>query len=376
MAGLLKKLFASNSSQSQTQTLASDLPPLTDSDFEFLLDQLLQGLAHGWQPDRVETFMLDLGDRGKATAWEAWFKNFCARVTAQSPVTQQRQMGTRLLYISEALNHSPKMQRHAKAFAQYGQQLVTGQENVTLDLIWEYDGADAIAAVQPAPVQPVAVQPAETVTIPLNPPLEPLEPIEVVTQISPNTQIQAPEPEPIAPVAPPETPAPNDHKELIESLFNQGLTKADQGNFAGAIADWDEVLKLNDQIPQVWHNRGSAFGCLGEFTAALESFERAIALLPDSVVAWKDRSYALMKLGRWQDALESWNNTIELRDNVAEAWFQRGCTLEQLDKFDNAQINYRKAIALEPDFEQAKARLEALQNMTPRPNNPDPWSEV
>jgi tetratricopeptide (TPR) repeat protein len=284
-------------------------------------------------------------------------------------------MGTRLLYISEALNHSPKMQRLARAFAQYGQQLVTGQENVTLDLIWEYDGADAIATVPPA-----AVQPTETVTIPLNPPLEP---IETVTQISPNTQIQT-EPEPIAPVTPLENPVapepvpanPDDYKELIETLFNQGLTKADQGNFAGAIADWDEVLKLNDQIPQVWHNRGSAFGCLGEFTAALESFERAIALLPDSVVAWKDRSYALMKLGRWQDALESWNNTIELRDNVAEAWFQRGCTLEQLDKFDNAQINYRKAIALEPDFEQAKARLEALQNMTPRPSNPDPWSEV
>lgn len=362
MAGLLKKLFVSDSSRSQNQTLASDLPPLTDSDFEFLLDQLLQGLAHGWQPDRAETFMLDLGDRGKPSDWEAWLKNFCARVTAQSPLTQQRQMGTRLLYISEALNHSPKMQRLALVFSQYGQQLVTGRQDTTLDLIWEYNGADAIATVAP--------QPPVTAT---------------ATEINPATQIQTPEPEPIPPTAVPEPATPiapdnatsqaahQSHQELIETLFNQGLVKADQGDFTGAIADWDEVLKLNDQIPQVWHNRGSAFGCLGQFPEALEAFDRAIAIAPDSVVAWKDRSYALMKLERWQEALESWNSTIDLRDNVAEAWFQRGCTLEQLSKFDNAQINYRKAIALEPDFEQAKARLTALQTMRP---NPDPWSET
>ncbi|NJN73098.1 MAG: tetratricopeptide repeat protein [Limnothrix sp. RL_2_0] len=135
------------------------------------------------------------------------------------------------------------------------------------------------------------------------------------------------------------------------------------------------MLKINDQIPQVWHNRGSAFGCLGQFEAALSCFDNAIKILPSGVVAWKDRSYALMKLERWEDALESWNQTIELRDDVAEAWYQRGCTLEQLRKFDNAQINYRKALAIEPSFEQAKQRLDVLQQAIPS-SNPDPWSEA
>ncbi|AFY39719.1 Tetratricopeptide TPR_1 repeat-containing protein [[Leptolyngbya] sp. PCC 7376] len=399
MAGLLKKLFSADKSTAKKQLLVEDnLPALTDADFEFLLDQLLQGLAHGWQPDRVEVFMLDLGSRGKASAWEAWLKDFSARILAQSQRTQQRQIGTRLIYISDALNSSPKLQRLSKVFTKYGQQLVTGKKEGTLDLIWEYDGPDAIAetTTQAEPVadaQPAA--PTVTATATSAPTPQPPQ-TETVIQSSPEPlandttiqqDIQQPaEPAPPTPSTTPVEPQPaaaqsepvSPQNQNLQELFNRGLAKADQGDFTGAIADWDEVLKMNDRIPQVWHNRGSAFGCIGQFQSALECFDKAIAILPEGVVAWKDRSYALMKLERWQDALESWNHTIDLRDNVAEAWFQRGCTLERLEKFDNAQINYRKAIALEPDFAQAKQRLELLQSgqvITPNSDS-DPWSEA
>ncbi len=402
MAGLLKKLFSSDKPKTKKQPLPGDnLPALNDSDFEFLLDQLLQGLAHGWQPDRVEVFMLDLGSRGKAPAWESWLKNFSARILAQSQRTQQRQIGTRLIYIGDALNHSPKLQRLSKVFAQYGQQLVTGQKEGTLNLIWEYDGPDAAAAPAAEPVQDAQplteVKPAPVTPEPAPQTVTPQPTTETVIQSSataandtvvqsPTTEVTTtptPEPtptEPAAPAAQPQTAEPvSPQSEALQALFNRGLSKADQGDFAGAIADWDEVLKMNAQIPQVWHNRGSAFGCLGQFEAALECFDKAIAILPTGVVAWKDRSYALMKLERWQEALESWNHTIELRDNVAEAWFQRGCTLERLGKMDNALINYRKAIALEPDFAQAKQRLELLESgdqSTSSSPNPDPWGDA
>lgn len=362
MAGWLKKLLSSSStSRSKNQTPASDLAPLSDGDFEFLLDQLIQGLAHGWQPDRVETFMLDLGSRGKPKAWETWLESFSARILAQSPEQQQRQIGTRLIYISDALRASPKLQRLSGSFAQTGQQLVTGQKGGTLDLIWEYDGEDALTENSPVAPTPVMSAPAAD-------PVADAPRIQTSADTSTATQTQI---QGNSEQQPPTAPTPGE----LEDLFNSGLVKADAGDFEGAIADWDEVLKINNQIPQVWHNRGSAFGCLGQFEAALGCFDNAIKIQPSGVVAWKDRSYALMKLERWEDALESWNHTIELRDDVAEAWYQRGCTLEQLRKFDNAQINYRKALAIEPSFEQAKQRLDVLKQAIPS-SNPDPWSEA
>lgn len=377
MAGLLKKLFSPAKPNVQKQTLADDgLPALDDSDFEFLLDQLLQGLAHGWQPDRVEVFMLDLGSRGKAEAWEKWLENFSAKILAQSRRTQQRQIGTRFIYISDALNHSQKMQRLSKVFSLYGQQLVTGQKETTLDAVWEYDGPDASPKVMAQIETTAETQPITPESIPELTPQTVSAPTAVETKQE--TVIQAKEP--VAPVEsePAATTASVSPQNIsLQERFNLGLAKADQGDFAGAIAEWDEVLKMNDQIPQVWHNRGSAFGCLGQFEAALECFDKSLAILPSSVVVCKDRSYALMKLERWEEALASWNQTIELRDNVAEAWFQRGCTLEQLEKFDNALINYRKAIALEPNFTQAQERLKYLEANPPaptKPENTDPWA--
>lgn len=354
MAGWLKKLFSSAEGK-QTQTLTSDLPPLTDSDFEYLLDQLLQGIAHGWQPDRLEMFIADLGIRGKTPEWEAWLERFSTRILAQTQAQQQRQIGSRLLFVANAFSASPKLQRLAKAFAQIGQQLVTGQQELPTELIWEYDGADRLTSL------PEEGSVSQVQTIAMVSPAAEVDPV-----VTPET---TPPPQTPAPAAPtPEVPTPAaestpelTYTEQLQTLFNRGLAKADQHDFIGAIADWDEVLKMNDQIPQVWHNRGSAFGCLGEFEAAFECFEKALNLAPDSVVVWKDRSYALMKLERWQDALGSWNRTIELRDDVAEAWYQRGYTLERLNKIDNALINYRKAVELAPDFEQARLRLDLLQ---------------
>lgn len=114
MAGWLKKLFSPSQGRGQIPTV--DLPPLTDADFEFLLAQLLQGISRGWQPDRLEVFIADLGIRGKVTAWEAWLERYSTQILAQAQPPQQQQIGTRLLYISNAFKNSPKLQRFARAF--------------------------------------------------------------------------------------------------------------------------------------------------------------------------------------------------------------------------------------------------------------------
>lgn len=106
--------------------------------------------------------------------------------------------------------------------------------------------------------------------------------------------------------------------QTIESLFQAGLTKADQGDFVGAIADWDQVIEINPTISAVWHNRGSALGRLKQYDQALESLKQAILLAPDNVLIWRDHSYVLMALEQWQAALKSWNTTIELQEDLTK----------------------------------------------------------
>ncbi|ANV90707.1 tetratricopeptide repeat protein [Picosynechococcus sp. PCC 8807] len=379
MAGWLKKLFSPSQGRGQTPTV--DLPPLTDADFEFLLAQLLQGISRGWQPDRLEVFIADLGIRGKVTAWEAWLERYSTQILAQAQPPQQQQVGTRLLYISNAFKNSPKLQRFARAFGDTGQQLVTGRGKIAIE-IWEYAGADQLAEQEVAPENtPTSAQPQEASPEVTEPVVTPEA--EMMAEPLPET------PETINPEAsePPTQEAPEeftqettteDTTQTIEALFQAGLTKADQGDFAGAIAAWDEVIELNPTIAAVWHNRGSAFGRLKQYDQALESLKQAILLASDNVLIWRDHSYVLMALEQWQAALKSWNTTIELQEDLTEAWYQRGLTLEQLNKLENAQINYRRVLHLAPDFAQAQERLEAIEAVLNAPSSPlptDPWAE-
>ncbi|ANV84269.1 hypothetical protein AWQ21_07660 [Picosynechococcus sp. PCC 7003] len=382
MAGWLKKLFSPSQGRGQTPTV--DLPPLTDADFEFLLAQLLQGISRGWQPDRLEVFIADLGIRGKVTAWEAWLERYSTQILAQAQPPQQQQIGTRLLYISNAFKNSPKLQRFARAFGDTGQQLVTGRGKITIE-IWEYNGADQLAELETAPdnipvlehsqeaspelAEPVVISEVETAAEPLPEMPETINPAESETPIE-----EIPE-ETTQEITETTT---EDTSKTIESLFQAGLTKADQGDFAGAIAAWDQVIELNPTVSAVWHNRGSAFGRLKQYDQALESLKQAILLAPDNVLIWRDHSYVLMALEQWQAALKSWNTTIELQEDLAEAWYQRGLTLEQLNKLENAQINYRRVLHLTPDFTQAQERLEAIDAVLNAPSSPlssDPWAD-
>ena len=57
-------------------------PPLEDADYEYLFMQVLEGVAHGWQTDRISRFFKVLGDRGHFDLWNSWLNRFGARLLA------------------------------------------------------------------------------------------------------------------------------------------------------------------------------------------------------------------------------------------------------------------------------------------------------
>ena len=52
---------------------------LTDADYEFLFNQLLDGVAHGWNQIRIIKFFQALGTRGEERYWVAWLSKFSTR---------------------------------------------------------------------------------------------------------------------------------------------------------------------------------------------------------------------------------------------------------------------------------------------------------
>lgn len=161
----------SSRSQGGMEETLSPPKPLEDADYEFLFLQLLEGVSHSWQQERVVRWFDELKGRITPEQWVNWLQRFGIRVLA-SPAPNQ-ELGMRLALLGDMLYSAPSLQEIGAVTYEIGRELLNREPT---GVIWEYDGPDAEPAgaippgVSPLPEgeqllqQEEAVQP-ETITI-------------------------------------------------------------------------------------------------------------------------------------------------------------------------------------------------------------------
>lgn len=360
----------SQDSQQPEQTVSNHGSLLTEGDYEFLFNQLLEGIAHGWHDQRIVKFFNQLGDRGKQEDWIAWLERLRIKVLTL-PTQSKRQLGTMMIRLGELTQSARQVSEIGSTSNRIGRELLFGN---TKDVLWEYAGPDSIedrsevetedelskrlpkdfSELSSSATEEELISPLENSTIPEN--LTVADSSEDQNSPSPNSvdslvselgNLEDNTEEGLA-VEKKEFEAELDSKpinqdekssqeilentlsifdnpiesqlesknsqtvdveqlmsliqddqelaqqisqklnislsnlvvnsnqsivsedsassslELIESWFNLGLKQVSAGEFAKAIISWDKALKINPNLSEAWHNRGSALGRLGD----------------------------------------------------------------------------------------------------------------
>ena len=345
---------------------------LTDTDYEFLFSQLLEGVAHGWHEGRILKFFERLGEQGKQKQWVDWLRRFGDKVLA-SPAPNH-QLGARMVRLGEMSQPFPYTRQVGQISLEIGRQLLARN---TSSPVWEYEGPDVeeISTLNPPVPEEVPASGSasstsggeEVKTITLDQLLVNLQQnANLVEQMAQQLGIETTDPHKIIEALRVQFNAlkteakPQKTPDTAEGWFNLGLQQAKAGDLESAIANWDKALELNPDLSPAWHNRGSALSTLGRLEEAIASFERAIAIRPDDDQSWNNRGNALYNLQRWEDAIASWDKVIEIRSDYYQAWYNRGCALENLERWEESIASYDKALEIKPDFEPAKSRRNYL----------------
>ena len=128
-----------------------------------------------------------------------------------------------------------------------------------------------------------------------------------------------------------------------------------------------QFLQLDPFSPHValaYGRRGEAYVHKGDFARAIADFDQAIALDPKDADAYYNRGWAYDEKGELDRAIADYTKAIALDPNDADHYYGRGWAYQNKGDKDKAIADYRKALEIDPSHQYAKNNLKRL-GMTP-----------
>ena len=134
-------------------------------------------------------------------------------------------------------------------------------------------------------------------------------------------------------------------------LINRAIVLySKKDNNDGAIADLTAALRLNNKEISAWINRGIVYRKKNDFARAMPDFDEAIKLLPPHIEPVRTKFFtdaATTALGKQDlEKREVASNNVALLG--AFAYLQRGMALYDLSEYDKAIADFSEAIRLNP----------------------------
>ncbi|MEA5581197.1 hypothetical protein VB620_07575 [Nodularia harveyana UHCC-0300] len=145
----LKNLFRSWFGEKPTPSHIRDdisqkpAPPLTDTDLEFLFNQLIEGVHQAKGQDWAQKWLNNIEHRVSTERWVEWLRGFGEKLLA-SP-TPNNELAARLVKVGEV-----GIGKVGSVSLEIGMQLLRRNQGEP-EPIWEYDGPDAVKTPSPDP---------------------------------------------------------------------------------------------------------------------------------------------------------------------------------------------------------------------------------
>ena len=136
----------------------------------------------------------------------------------------------------------------------------------------------------------------------------------------------------------------------VEAYYNRGNTKFDLGQYAAAISDYDEALRIKPNDPEVYNNRAVAKSELGQYKAAISDFDAALRIKPDSANAYNGRGIAKNALGEYAAAIADYNAALRIETDSYETYHNRGNTKVSLEQYESAISDFDAALRIKSEL--------------------------
>jgi tetratricopeptide (TPR) repeat protein len=139
---------------------------------------------------------------------------------------------------------------------------------------------------------------------------------------------------------------------------------ATPGRLPEAIAEFDQAIQIQPDLPGAYYNRGSAYLRVDRLAEATADLEQALRLQPGSPDVLTNLGVALARSGRLPEAIARYEGALRIdpgapdtRLDLARARFQLGSAFAGQRRWAMAAGQLAEAVRLEPDYLDARVNL-------------------
>lgn len=137
----------------------------------------------------------------------------------------------------------------------------------------------------------------------------------------------------------------------ILALYGDVLFRQDK--FTEALKQYQQALKLNDQVFNVWEGLINTHNLLNQFAEAIRVSEEALTIYPNQASLYYFLAYAQYRSKLPDDALKNLTNAVSLAAEdhslLAQCYTLKADILIDKNNFDGAKTSFAEAIKQEPD---------------------------
>ncbi len=114
------------------------------------------------------------------------------------------------------------------------------------------------------------------------------------------------------------------YPDALVAYTNRGAIRKENGNYQGALADFNQFLKRNKKDYKVWANRAAVYSDMGKYENALSDYQKAVALKPNNAKVLASYGFVRLHTGDFKGAIETLDHSLKLQPENPEALTNRG----------------------------------------------------
>ena len=148
----------------------------------------------------------------------------------------------------------------------------------------------------------------------------------------------------------------------VKIHLDAGIALYDQGNYQGALAEFNSAAELDAKQPAVWANIGNSHSKLNNNEEALTAYETAIGISPEDPTLYQNLGGIYAAMGDTDKAREAYEHAIGLSrygdpKDAAANYYNMGVTFINSGQNQEAIDALTKALEADPGYSEAHYQL-------------------